>query len=89
MKKNGKYLITAWGVMHSVLMLWTSLVGSKKVISAMSIEKTEQLILIKKLIEAEKIKLVIDRRYKLEQIAKAHDYIEKGHKRGNILISVT
>jgi NADPH2:quinone reductase len=89
LKKNGQYLITAWGLIHSVLMLWTSLVGNKKVISAMSIEKTEELILIKKLIEAEKIKLVIDRRYKLEQIAKAHDYIEKGHKRGNILISVT
>ena len=55
----------------------------------MSIEKTEALIFIKKLIEAEKIKLVVDRHYTLDQIAKAHDYVEKGHKRGNILISVT
>lgn len=66
-----------------------SLVGRKKVISSMSLEKTDALIFIKKLIEAEKIKLVVDKCYNLEQIAKAHDYVEKGHKRGNILISVT
>ena len=89
LEKNGKYLLTSGGLKSRVLMLWTSLVGHKKVISSMSLEKTEALIFIKKLIEAEKIKLVVDKCYKLEQIAKAHDYVEKGHKRGNILISVT
>jgi len=89
LKKNGQYLVTAGGLMSRILMLWTSLVGQKKVISAMSIEKTEALIYIKKLIEAENIKLVVDRRYTLDQIANAHEYVEKGHKRGNILITVT
>ena len=68
---------------------WTRLRGGKQVISGMSIEKNKSFETIKELYGAGKLRVVIDRRYPLEDIALANAHVETGHKKGNVVITVS
>ena len=88
LSKNGVYLLANPNLSRLVRGRWTSVTSSKRVVSGASSPKTPDLLFLKDLIESGALRVVIDRRFPLEQMAEAHRYVEAGGKKGNVVITV-
>ena len=89
LKKQGTLILGATGLSQTLKAVLTSLISKQKVLLGLISQKANDIIFLKELIEKGDYKPVVDRSYPLKEMAAAHRYVEQGHKRGNVAITLT
>lgn len=88
LKQEGIYLHALATPALIMRMRWTSMTTKKKLIGGTLNPKVEDLIFLKGLVKSGKIRPVIDRIYPFQEIIEAHRYVDRGHKKGNVVITI-
>jgi len=89
LKPNGVFLQNIMELTDIVRVLWTSFASRKKIRGGVAINNLKRMSFIAELAAAGKLRPVIDRSYRLEHTAEAFKYVEQGHKKGNVVITVS
>jgi NADPH:quinone reductase-like Zn-dependent oxidoreductase len=89
LKPQGTYLLASFKLRQLLQMMWTGITGGRRVVCALASERVEDLVVIKELVEAGKLKSIVDRCYPLDQVADAHRYLERRLQRGHVVIRVS
>lgn len=86
--KKGTMMLASAGMNLMIRGAFTSMLGSKRIISGVIKETSEDLRFFSQLINERKLKAVIDKTFSLEEIASAHAHVDGGHKKGNVIIQM-